>query len=132
MACCLYQCCIQIHFGTVWTVWAPKKVLVTFFPLIFHVKTEWTIVYEYQKAKIFSRDTNNLPQMHWTSNIFRQSTKTIIGFWVSVFRSHRDECNYFNFFHLAAIFILYHFLFFICKTKIQIFLPGFLMRAPYC
>ena len=43
---------------------APKKVLVTLFPYIFHVKTNSNIVYEYLKTKIFSRDTNILPQMH--------------------------------------------------------------------
>ena len=29
------QCRIQMYFGTVWMVWAPKKVLVTLFPLHF-------------------------------------------------------------------------------------------------
>ena len=63
---------------------APKKVLVLFFPYIFHVKTKWNIVYEYLKTKIFSGDTNILPQMHWTSNIFGYSATTIRGFWVSL------------------------------------------------
>ena len=63
---------------------APKKVLVTLFPYIFHVKTKWNIVYEYLKTKFFSRDTNILPQMHWTSNIFGPSATTIGGFWVSL------------------------------------------------
>ena len=66
---------------------AQKKameVLVTLFPYIFHVKTEWNIVYEYLKTKIFSRDTNILPQMHWTSNIFGHSATTIGGFWASL------------------------------------------------
>ena len=47
------QCCIQMHFGTVWTVCARKKsaqkVIVTFFLNIFHVKTKWNIVYKYLK-----------------------------------------------------------------------------------
>ena len=63
---------------------APKKVLVTLFPYIFHVKTKWNIVYEYLNTNIFSRDTNILPpQMHWTSNIFGPSATTIGSFWVS-------------------------------------------------
>ena len=44
---------------------APKKFRVTFFPYIFHVKTKLNIVYEYLKTKIFPRDTNILPQIHW-------------------------------------------------------------------
>ena len=62
----------------------PKKVIVLFLPYIFHVKTKWNIVYEYLKTKIFSRDTNILPQMHRTSNVFEHSPKTIAGFWVSL------------------------------------------------
>ena len=61
-----------------------QKVLVTLFPYIFHVKTKWNIVYEYLKTKIFSRDTNILPQMHWTSNIFGHSATIIGGFRVSL------------------------------------------------
>ena len=80
----LDQCCIQMYFGTVWTVWAPKKVLTTLFPYIVHVKTKWNIVYKNLKTKIFSRDTNILPQMHWTSNIFGPPATTIGGFWVSL------------------------------------------------
>ena len=76
------QCCIQMYFGTIWTIWVPKKcaqkVLVTFLLYRYHVRTIWNIVYEY--LKIFSRDTNILPQMHWTSNIFRHSATTIGGF----------------------------------------------------
>ena len=56
---------------------APKNVLVTFFPYIFHIKTKWNIVYRYLKTKIFSRDINILPRMHWTSNIFGHSATTI-------------------------------------------------------
>ena len=41
-----------------------QKSSVTLFPYIFHVKTIGNIVYEYLKTKIFSRDTNTLPQMH--------------------------------------------------------------------
>ena len=79
---------IQMYFGTVWTVWAPKnvpkKVLVTLFPYIFHVKTKWNIVYECLKTTIFSRGSNILPQMHWTSNIFGDSAPIIRVFWVSL------------------------------------------------
>ena len=84
----LMQCCIQIYFSTVWMGWAPKKctqkVLVTLFLYIFDVKTKWNIFYEHLNTKIFSRDTNILPQMHWTSNIFEHSAITIGVFWVSL------------------------------------------------
>ena len=36
------------------------------------------------KTKIFSRDSNILPQMHWKSNSFGHSTTIIGGFWVSL------------------------------------------------
>ena len=62
---------------------APKKVLVALFPYIFHVKPKWNIVYEYLKTKIFSRDSNIFPQMHWISNIFGHSAKIIGGFFCS-------------------------------------------------
>ena len=83
------QCPIQIYFGSIWTVWAaqenvPKKVLVIFFLYIFHVKAKSNIVYQYLKAKIFSRDTNIIPQMHWTLNISGHSATTIGSFWVSL------------------------------------------------
>ena len=39
----------------------------TLFLYIFHVKTKSNIVYEYLRTKIFSRDTNILPQTHWIS-----------------------------------------------------------------
>ena len=61
-----------------------QKVPVILFPCIFHMKTKWNIVYKYLKTKIFSRDTNILPQMHWTSNIFGHSATTIGGFWISL------------------------------------------------
>ena len=61
-----------------------QKVLSTLFSYIFHIKTKWKIVYEYLKTKIFSSDTNILPQMHWIPNIFRHSATTIWGFGVSV------------------------------------------------
>ena len=61
---------------------APKKVLGTLFPYIFHVKPTWNIVYKYLKTKIFSRDSNILLQMHWTSNIFQHSATIIGSFWV--------------------------------------------------
>ena len=63
---------------------ALKKVLVTLFPYIFHVKTKRNIVNNYLKTNFFSRDTNILPQMHWMSNIFGPLTTTIRGFWVSL------------------------------------------------
>ena len=61
----------------------PKKVLVTLFPYMFYVKTKLNIVYK-NLTKIFSRDTNILPQMHWTSNIFGHSVTTIGLFWASL------------------------------------------------
>ena len=76
------QCPIQMYFGTSWTLSAPEKVLLTLFLYIFHVKTKWNIVSKYLKTKIFSYDTNVLPQMHWISNIFEHSATTIGGFWV--------------------------------------------------
>ena len=63
---------------------APKKVLVTLFPYIFYLKTKWNIVYEYLKTKTFSRDTNIIPQKHWTANIFGHSVTTIERFWASL------------------------------------------------
>ena len=62
---------------------APKNVLVTFFPNIFHIKSKWNIVYEYIKTKIFSRESNILPQMQWTTNIFGHAATIIGGFGVS-------------------------------------------------
>ena len=44
--------------------YAPKRVFVTLFPYIFHIKSKSNIVYEYLKTKILSRDTNILSQMH--------------------------------------------------------------------
>ena len=61
--------------------WAQKD-FVTFFLYIFHVKTKLNIVYEYLKTKIFPRDTNILPQIHWIWNIFGYSATNIGGFWV--------------------------------------------------
>ena len=56
-----------MYFGTVWSVWVPKKVLVTLFPYKFHIKTKWNIVYKYLKTKLF------------------EFSATIIeGFWVSL------------------------------------------------
>ena len=77
------QCHIQMYFGTVWTVEyrrqknTPKKPLVTFFRYKFQVKTKLNINYENLKTKIFSRVTNILPQIQWTSNIFGYSVTTI-------------------------------------------------------
>ena len=48
------------------------------FPCMFHVKPKWNIVCKYLKNKNLSRDSNILPQMHWTSDIFGHSA-TIIG-----------------------------------------------------
>ena len=73
-----------MYFGTVWMVWAPKKVLVTLFPYIFHIKTKLNTVYKNLKTKIISRDTNIPPSMHWTSNSFGHSVTIIGGFWASL------------------------------------------------
>ena len=54
------------------------------FPCMFHVKPKWNIVYIYLKNKNFSRDSNILPQMHWTSDIFGHSATIIGGFGVSL------------------------------------------------
>ena len=79
--------CIQMYFGTVWMVWVPKKMhpksSCNLFST-FHIKTIRNIVCEYLKTKIFSWDTNILPQMHWKSNIFGHSATTTRGFWVSL------------------------------------------------
>ena len=62
----LFSAASRRIFGTVWTVWAPKKyaqkVLVTLLPYLFHIKTKRNIVYVYLKTKIFSRDINILPK----------------------------------------------------------------------
>ena len=63
---------------------ASKKVHVTLFPYIFHVKTKWNIIHNYLKTTIFSSDTNTLRQMHWTSNSFEPSATNIWGFLVSL------------------------------------------------
>ena len=59
---------------------APKKVLVKLFPYIFYVKTKLNIVYEYLKTKTFLRETNILPQMYLTLNIFEPTATAIGGF----------------------------------------------------
>ena len=69
-----------------------KKVLVTIFPYLFYIKNRWNIVHVYLKTKIFSRDTNILPQMHWTSNIFGPSATSTEGFWVSL--NYLILCSY--------------------------------------
>ena len=63
---------------------APKTVLVTLFPCIFHTKIKGNIVYEYLKTKTFSRDTGILLQMQLTSNNFGNSATTTGVFWVSL------------------------------------------------
>ena len=80
-----WQCRIQMHFGTIWTVWVPKKMhpKSSCNSYLFHIKTKWNSLHTL-KTKIFSRDTNILSQMHWTSNISGPSTTTIEGFWVSI------------------------------------------------
>ena len=60
----------------------PKIVLGILSPHIIHVKTTWNIVYKFLKMKVFSKDTNILPQIHWISNIFEHSATTIGGFCV--------------------------------------------------
>ena len=64
------QCHIQMYFGTFWMVWAPTKVLVTFFSYIFHVKSKWDYSLRILKNK--------------NRNIFGLSATTIGGFWVSL------------------------------------------------
>ena len=82
------QCCIQTFWYRLNGMSSPKKcaqtVPVTLSPYVFHVKTKWNIVYKYLKTKTFSRDTNILPQMYQTSNIFGPSGTTIEGFWASL------------------------------------------------
>ena len=82
------QCCIQTFWYRLNVMSSPKKcaqtVPVTLSPYVFHVKTKWNIVYKYLKTKTFSRDTNILPQMYGTSNIFGPSGTTIESFWVSL------------------------------------------------
>ena len=63
---------------------APKKVLVTLFSFIFHIKTEWNVVYKYLKTKIVSRDTNILPQMYWNQIFLDLQLQLSGGFWVSL------------------------------------------------
>ena len=80
-----WQCCIQMYFGTAWTLWAPKNVLVTLFPYIFDVKTKWNTVYKYLKnIYIYFHETNILLKMHWTSNIFGPSATSVSCFRVSL------------------------------------------------
>ena len=69
------------YFGTIWTVWAPKK---NDFPNMFHVKPKWNIVCKYSKKTFFSRDSNILPQMHWTKDIFGHPATIIRGLGVSL------------------------------------------------
>ena len=54
------------------------------FPIHISRKNWMKYVYKYLKTKIFLRDTNVLPQMHWTSNIFWHPVTTIGCFWVSL------------------------------------------------
>ena len=58
---------------------SAQKVLVTPFPCIFHLEAKRNIVYKQLKAKNISRDSNILPQMHLTSNIFGHSATIIWG-----------------------------------------------------
>ena len=58
----------------------PKNV----FPCVFHVTPKWNIVYKYLKTKDFSRDSNILPRMHWTLDIFGHLTAIISGLEVSL------------------------------------------------
>ena len=58
----------------------PKNV----FPCMFHVIPKWNIVYKYLKTKYFSRDSNILPRMHWTLDIFGHLTTIIRGLEVSL------------------------------------------------
>ena len=58
----------------------PKNV----FPCMVHVTPKWNIVYKHLKTKDFSRDSNILPQMHWTLDIFGHLTAIIGGLEVSL------------------------------------------------
>ena len=82
-----WQCHIQMYFGTVWMAWVPKKmcskkVLVILLPYIFHVKPKYSL--QILKNKVISRESNILPQMHWTSDIFGHSATIIGSFQVSL------------------------------------------------
>ena len=60
------QCRIRTCFSTVWTVWAPKKnrakeVILTIFPCIFPVKTEWNSL-QMLKNKTLIRRQISFPQ----------------------------------------------------------------------
>ena len=88
---------------------APKEVLVTLFPHIFHIKPKWNIVCKYLKTKIFSRHSNIIPQMHWTSNIFGYTAAIIGGFWASL--------NYPILKHLDAALPLNQLTFLHCKWR---------------
>ena len=59
-----------------------KKVFVTVFPFIFHIKTEWNIVYEYSKTKTFQETQTSFPKCIEHQIILE--TTTIGGFWVSL------------------------------------------------
>ena len=77
---CRIQMCFRYHLNHMGTQKnAPKKVLVTLFLYLFHVKTKQNIVYKYLKTEIFSIDANILPQMHWALNIFGPSATTMEG-----------------------------------------------------
>ena len=52
----------------------------TFSIYIYHIKTKWNIVYEYLKTKIFSGDTNILPQMHLISINTQLQTLGVFGY----------------------------------------------------
>ena len=46
-----------MYFGTVWTVWVPRKVLVTLFQYISHVKIKWNSLRKLKKhIYIFKRN----------------------------------------------------------------------------
>ena len=60
----------QMYLGTNWIIWALRKMCPT------SSTNTW-------KQKYF-QETNVLPYMHWTSNIFGHSATTIDGFWVSL------------------------------------------------
>ena len=55
----------------------------TFSIYIYHIKTKQNIVYEYLKTKIFSGDTNILPQMHLISINTQLQTLGVLGYhWI--------------------------------------------------
>ena len=73
------QCCIQMYFGTVWTIWAPKKLF--FYIAMFHVKPKWNIVYKILKKKIFFQETQISFPKCIEHKIFLDTQLQLLGVW---------------------------------------------------